>query len=164
MPVESAQIIEAPGNVIDGPGPGTANVVPGLRSASSRSPSPPSRGTVVAGNFIGTDPTKTVALGNALRGVLIHETPNNLIGATADVFSGNGPGVSIAGGGAVGSRAPAKFIGTRPGGTAAPGNAGDGLVIDGAPGNAVGRGLIAGTDKFSGALTPQVIRLERLFQ
>jgi len=53
----------------------------------------------VKGNFIGTDVTGTLALGNDALAVVINDADNNLIGGTTpgdrNLISGNGAGVRI---------------------------------------------------------------------
>ena len=64
-------------------------------------------GNVIEGNFLGTDTTGTLDLGNSLDGLLI-ESSDNTIGGTAaaarNVISGNGiDGVSLNNAGATGN-------------------------------------------------------------
>lgn len=108
---------------------------------------------VVAGNFIGTDATGTVAIGNNHHGVRIRNgAQQNLVGTDADgiadeaernVISGNGVGVALQGGAAFNVVA-GNFIGTDVTGTAALGNwigsvAGGGVGFDsGAHSNRIG--------------------------
>ncbi|MEM8499380.1 MAG: LamG-like jellyroll fold domain-containing protein [Pseudomonadota bacterium] len=56
----------------------------------------------VQGNFIGTDASRTVDLGNALEGILIEDGANNLIGGTAGndnnyVLFNDGDGIAVSG-------------------------------------------------------------------
>jgi titin len=97
---------------------------------------------VLAGNFIGTDPTGTVGLGNGL-GIDV-TTGCNLIGGTApgagNVISGNRvDGMRLEGPGATGNVVQGNFIGTDVSGTmslALP-NSNNGVVVTG-PGNTIG--------------------------
>jgi hypothetical protein len=87
----------------------------------------------VQGNYIGTDVTGSVALGNAAAGVGLI-TANNMVGGTTqqarNVISGNGrEGVYIA---AIGNFVQGNFIGTNAAGTATLGNALEGVKMDGA--------------------------------
>jgi parallel beta-helix repeat protein len=111
-------------------------------------------GNLVQGNFIGTDVTGTVDLGNSTDGVQIRGAANNTIGGiTAEarnVISGNNVrGISIQGdvnmGGsdATGNLVQGNLIGTDVTGTAALGNTHDGVVIRGAANNTIG-GTTAG--------------------
>ncbi len=110
-------------------------------------------GNVVQGNYIGTDITGTIALGNVRHGVSItHDNnstipsaSNNTVGGTAagagNLISGNGSfGVVIFGpnGGASGNFVQGNLIGTDVTGLHALGNTGDGVVLSSAPGNTVG--------------------------
>ena len=99
------------------------------------------------GNYIGTDATGTIALGNGVDGVVIDDgATNNTIGGTTaaagNVISGNvGDGVRIAGAG----HRPAtwwqgNFIGTDATGSHALGNADDGVAVD-------QRGVAGNTDR-----------------
>lgn len=100
-------------------------------------------GNIVAGNYIGIDPTGLVDVGSGLSGVRITDAPNNTIGGTSpaarNVISGNDlNGVSISGTTATGNRVQGNFIGTTSTGTADLGNTGDGVEVFGAPGNIIG--------------------------
>ena len=110
----------------------------------------------LAGNFIGTDTTGTIARGNFNRGVLIVGSTLNNIGLSAvasrNVISGNsGTGISITGGGSATIRR--ALIGTDKTGTLDLGNTQDGIRIAdssnsviGVQGNAGGRNIISGND------------------
>ena len=111
-------------------------------------------GNLAQGNFIGTDVTGTVDLGNSTDGVQIRGAANNTIGGiTAEarnVISGNNVrGISIMGdvntGGsdAMGNLVQGNLIGTDITGTAALGNTQDGVQIRGAANNTIG-GTTAG--------------------
>ncbi len=94
----------------------------------------------VQGNYIGTDTTGTVALGNGQAGVRVL---NGLVNQVIDnVISGNASGVVIEGPIAVGNRVAANKIGTDATGTTALGNRSDGVKV-GSPNNIIG-GAAAG--------------------
>ncbi|HWE35205.1 MAG TPA: right-handed parallel beta-helix repeat-containing protein [Isosphaeraceae bacterium] len=98
---------------------------------------------VVANCRIGTDQAGAVAIGNAADGVLIQDSSSNTIGGAAagagDLISGNGGnGISIAGAASTMNQAIHDRIGTDVNGTAALGNAGDGVSIQDGSGNTVG--------------------------
>ena len=85
-------------------------------------------GNLVAGNYIGTDYTGTMALGNALSGVEIADSAsNNTIGGTAagdrNVISGSPEGGVFIHGSATGNLVAGNYIGTDVTGTMALGNA-----------------------------------------
>jgi hypothetical protein len=89
-------------------------------------------GTVVQGNFIGTDVTGTVDLGNTRFGVSIFDNANTMIGGATpgagNVISGNdNSGIHI--GGAQETVVQGNFIGTDVTGTIALGNSGPGVHI-----------------------------------
>jgi hypothetical protein len=109
----------------------------------------------VQGNFIGTDVTGAVALGNGNDGVAIHDgAGNNIVGGrtgtttASNVISGNtADGVEVFGGGANSNAVQGNFIGTDVTGGVALANGNDGVAIhDGAGSNTVGGPVIvAGT-------------------
>jgi len=115
-------------------------------------------GNVVEGNFLGTDVTGTLALGNGRSGVNIYGiSQGNTIGGTTagarNVISGNGAGVWITSW--PGNLVQGNFIGTDATGTADLGNTWDGVILDGnAAGNTIGgttagaRNVISGNNRF----------------
>jgi hypothetical protein len=97
-------------------------------------------GNLIVDNYIGTDVTGTVALGNS-EGVSIEDVPNNTI--ENNVISGNSniaPGVNIGiiGGNASGNRVIGNFIGTNATGTAVLNNPQFGIGIGSGPKNIIG--------------------------
>lgn len=97
---------------------------------------------IIENNFIGTDPTGAVDLGNRGNGIFIRNSSNNLIGGTANnagnLISGNGfPGIFIGGTPADTKQnvVQANFIGTDISGTAAMPNTGGGIILGGAAEN-----------------------------
>jgi FG-GAP-like repeat len=90
-------------------------------------------GNLVQGNFIGTDVTGTVALGNANRGVSLISGANGLIGGPApgarNIISGNGDdGIRVGDGSFLVTN---NYIGTDVSGAQALGNSGDGIESSG---------------------------------
>lgn len=111
-------------------------------------------GNLVAGNFIGTDVSGTVAFIGGT-GVSIEEAPANTIGGTSaaarNVISGGGPGVEIRGEGATGNVVAGNFIGTDVHGTADLGNSGRGVFIRlDAAANTIGGGIAGAGNVISG--------------
>jgi titin len=102
----------------------------------------------VLGNLIGTDFTGTNGLGNHEDGVLIENAHDNRIGddGARNIISGNHDfGVQINHGGSFDTEVLGNYIGTDVNGTAALGNALDGVIIQGVHiGVAIGRYLLAG--------------------
>lgn len=107
---------------------------------------------VIADNYIGTDVTGTVALGNG-GGILILDVANNTV--KSNVISGNtngfpGTNITITGGNASGNRVIGNLIGTDATGTAVLFNPDFGIGIGSAPNNIIGgttteeRNIIAG--------------------
>ncbi len=118
-------------------------------------------GDVIEGNFIGTDASGTVALGNTYNGVIVY-SDNNRIGGkntfSRNIFSGNGyPGLVLSGTGAYGNVVRGNYFGTDVSGMVKLGNSQEGiLVIGGASNDTIGgtesgaRNVIAGSASGSG--------------
>jgi CSLREA domain-containing protein len=121
--------ISGPNNTVGGTTPGERNVISGNNSSGV---SISDLGNVVKGNYIGTDATGTLDLGNTTVGVLISSSGNTVGGTTAgerNVISGNNSsGVQI-GSSVTGSVVTGNYIGTDATGTAALGNSGIGVFI-----------------------------------
>ncbi len=130
-------------NLVGGTAPGARNVISGngrdgvLLCLAN--------GNRVEGNFIGTDVTGTMALGNG-QGVSIFIGNNNTVGGTAsgagNVISGNGVGVNMSGG-TTGNRVEGNFIGTDETGSLDVGNSSLGVHIRNSPSNTIG-GMVPG--------------------
>ena len=106
---------------------------------------------VVQGNYIGTDVTGTLDLGNTNQGVAVFGTTNtnNVIGGTApgagNVISGNdGHGVGISNAGTTGTLVQGNRIGTNAAGTAGIPNFRSGVRFDVSPSNNTVGGTAAG--------------------
>lgn len=100
-------------------------------------------GNLLAGTFIGTDPSGELELNNSLQGVLIEDAPGNTIGGTTtaarNLISSNHWGVDLAGPGTVNTAVQGNLIGTDISGTLALSNEVDGVRIrDGASDNLIG--------------------------
>jgi uncharacterized repeat protein (TIGR01451 family) len=107
-------------------------------------------GNQVLGNYIGTDATGAVGLGNG-GGVELEGASNTTVGGTGDgarnLISGNGfDGVSIeaSGGVATGNQVLGNYIGTDAAGTSLLGNAGYGIRVGSGAGNNTIGGTAAG--------------------
>jgi parallel beta-helix repeat protein len=104
---------------------------------------------VVEGNYIGTDPTGTVALGNTVGGVRVGAAPNNRIGGTTtaarNVISGNSQdGLELQN--SHGTVVQGNFVGTDASGTTALGNSQTGINVSNGSANT----LIGGTQPGAG--------------
>ena len=107
----------------------------------------------VAGNFIGTDVTGTLARGNSV-GVRVTGAAN-VIGGTAradrNLISGNsGDGILVSGDDAADNQIWNNFIGTKKSGNSALGNGFNGVTVENAPRTLIGDGLEAGRNVISG--------------
>ncbi len=136
-------ILAAPNNIIGGTAPGSRNVISGnqgngidLGLASS--------GTLIAGNYIGTDVTGKIAIANDGDGISTDAFPaNNIIGGTApdarNLISGNrGNGISLD---STNNRVIGNYIGTQSDGSIPLGNGGRGVSIS----SLIGSNFIGGT-------------------
>lgn len=146
------------GNIVGGTASGARNVISGNGEIGVAINSSDPTGTLVQGNFIGTEVTGTADLGNTLDGVKINGASNNTIGGTAsgagNVISGNdGDGVWILGSGSTGNLVQGNYIGTDVTGTLDLGNTFNGTRIQDAPTNTIGgtvsgaRNIISGNDE-----------------
>jgi hypothetical protein len=150
----------ATGNTIGGTAPVARNVISGNTDDGVAFTDSITSGNVIAGNYIGTDPSGNTALGNGVDGVLITLAHDNTIGGTAagagNVLSGNGvTGVSLSGVGTFGTASAnvveGNDIGTNAGGTAALPNGANGVGIgNGASGNTIGGTIVAARNIISG--------------
>jgi hypothetical protein len=111
---------------------------------------------IIQGNFIGTDATGTVALGNSLDGVSVENSGNNVIGGTtsaaANLLSGNGrEGLDINFSGATNNVVQGNLIGTDVSGTNVLGNGRSGVnIFFGAHSNIVGGTVLGARNVISG--------------
>ncbi|HXC99147.1 MAG TPA: M12 family metallopeptidase, partial [Verrucomicrobiae bacterium] len=104
---------------------------------------------VVQGNYIGTDPSGTTAIGNGLSGIGIWSGALNILvggtnARTPNLISGNGAGISVGGAGTGGVQIYGNYVGVTSNGVAALPNTGDGIYLEqGVESSAVG-GALAG--------------------
>lgn len=136
-------IFNSPGNVIGGTTPAVANVVASNGVAGIFINGLNATDNHIQGNFIGTDLTGRVSLGNVANGIHILGSPGNWIGGLApgngNVISGNRQsGIYIAGAAAEENRILRNRIGTAVEGTNALSNVQDGITVLGSPGNFIG--------------------------
>ncbi|HZR29792.1 MAG TPA: hypothetical protein VFA71_13520 [Terriglobales bacterium] len=112
---------------------------------------------IVEGNFIGTDVSGSVAVGNGLDGVRIQSgAANNIIGGisagTGNLISGNhGNGIGITLGGTTGNIVLGNLIGTNAAGTVGLANSLNGILINNnASNNTIGGQLASAANIISG--------------
>jgi hypothetical protein len=143
--VSGIEINNSTNNVIGGTNVADRNIISGndtglyivgLNSTNNR----------VLGNYIGTDVTGSVDLGNTNNGVLLYATRLNRIGgstsAARNVISGNGEsGVYLLDSLTTGNQICGNYIGTTVTGQGALSNTVDGVTIYNAPGNLIGGSL-----------------------
>ena len=154
-------IIQSPDNTIGGTTPADRNVISANENNGVSLRGPLASGNVVQGNYIGTDPSGTLNLGNITDGVFIQNAPDNLIGGTApgagNVISEDRIGVDIetypdsalgqvgtvfTGGQSDGNVVQGNRIGTDATGSQSLGNEAEGVLI------------VAGSDNLIGGTTP----------
>ncbi len=121
----------ASNNLIGGTAPGAGNLISGNTRAGILIRNGASTNTM-EGNFIGTDVTGMIDLGNGEDGVFIDESPNNTVGGAAtgagNLISGNNDdGIFIRGGASTGNVVQGNLIGTQANGTSPLGNTNDGV-------------------------------------
>lgn len=118
-------------------------------------------GTVIAGNYLGTNAAGSAVIGNSLRGVHIGEgVKNTRIGTNSDgiadaaegnLISGNLTGIWLADAGTTGNLVAGNLIGTDVTGLFDLGNAADGVLISlGATTNTIGGSDLAARNIISG--------------
>lgn len=105
-----------------------------------------SNGNSVVGNFAGTDPSGTFAIGNARAGIILESSSSNIVGGTTpaarNVSSGNtrnGVTMTLS---ANNNQVLGNYLGVDVTGTVAIPNGGDGAEIEDATGNTIGPGNV----------------------
>ncbi len=131
--LRSGVLVNAPATSIGGANALLRNLISGNAQQGINVLSP-GQGGAIQGNYIGTDASGAVALGNDFNGIRV-AAANNLVGGIgsnrANVLSGNGTdGLQVAVGGD-GVRVHSNLIGVNAAGTAALGNARHGVFVGG---------------------------------
>ncbi len=108
-------------------------------------------GNVVQNNYLGIAPDGQQIAGNRYYGILLDNSPSNLIGGSrsqGNVISGNGlGGVYVGFAGSAGNKVAGNLIGTNAAGTASVPNNLNGVYVDNAPNNLIGpNNVISGND------------------
>ncbi len=138
------------GTIVGGTTAGERNVISGNGNDGITIWSGSTTGTIVQGNYVGTDVTGTLDRGNASRGVIVSGgSDGNLIGGSTagagNVISGNGTdGVRIADVGTTGNTVAGNLIGLDAAGTAVITNDASGVYVSSAASTTIG-GLAAGS-------------------
>ena len=127
-------------DVIGGTSPGARNIISGNGNSGVLIDNDYN---LVEGNYVGTDVTGTVALGNHSHGVAIGFGIDNAVGGTAvearNVIAGNqGDGVQIISANTTGNVVEGNFIGTDATGSRGLGNGSNGVEINLSTNNTVG--------------------------
>ena len=148
----------AQNNVIGGTTAAARNIISGNQNQGVALDTAGTTGNRVSGNYIGTNPAGTAAIGNGFPGVEIFSSASgNIIGGTApgagNVISGNSfRGVTLTDAGTTGNVLAGNLIGLNAAATAALPNAGPGIqIFGGAHDNTIGstsggRNFIAGNN------------------
>ena len=144
-------------NLVGGVSATTRNVISGNLTQGIALSDPGTSGNTVSGNFIGVDPTGTMAISNGYAGIsLFNGASLNVIGGqklgAGNVLSGNGnQGLTIDGLGTTNNTVWGNLIGLNATGTAAVSNAGSGIAIfNGAQSNLLGGTAAAQRNVISG--------------
>ncbi len=140
------------GNIIGGTNPAQRNII--SANGDNGIYAHPAVETVIQGNFIGTDVTGTVALGNGGVGVVIENSSQNVVGGTTsdarNIISANGNhGVAISGRNGTGNLVEGNYIGVDVTGTQPLGNSVSGIVIADSSGHTI-RGNVSSDNGDSG--------------
>lgn len=106
-------------------------------------------GTVISGNYIGTNATGTAASPNTVDGVLISGSAANLVGGTSaaarNIISGNTwLGIEVTGAASAGNRIQGNYVGLNAAGTLAVPNMNDGIDLGGNSSYTLVGGMTAG--------------------
>jgi hypothetical protein len=113
-----------------------------------------STGNLVEGNYVGTDVSGSMSMGNSTNGVLIQNSPDNTVGGTTpgagNLISANVNGVELLGSGSVGNIVQGNLIGTDATGEQFLSNTQDGVRISAASGNTIGGTTDAARNLISG--------------
>ena len=139
--------------LVGGPDAGLGNVVSG-NARVGVGVFTGSYGVAIASNRIGTDRSGTRSVGNGIAGVLLSDSPSNVVGP-GNLVSGNGSrspgaGVWIDGPGSTGDRVVGNRVGTEVSGEFPLANQPVGILVNQASGNVIGDGSAGSGNVVSG--------------
>lgn len=151
---KGVNIAGASNNTVGGTVAAARNVISGNDDSAISIFGTSSSGNKVQGNFIGTNASGTVTIGNAGAGVIMQIAPNNTIGGTVSaarniISKSHLDGVQIFSGGSSGNLIQGNFIGTDANGTAHFGNSASGVNISGASNCTIGGTVVASRNVIS---------------
>ena len=164
--VGSGIFLGGPNNTIGGSTPSSRNVISANHYAGIDARS---AANLIAGNFIGTDATGGVALGNAFYGVSLYTATNNTIGGptatpgtgSGNVISGNAQyGVYLVDPTTTGNLIQGNLIGLNASGTAALGTGSYGVLLASSTGNTIGGSTVAGAGNVIAGASDTGIRID----
>jgi parallel beta-helix repeat protein len=137
-------IFDASNNMIGGTGLNARNVISGngFNGVDLQNSMSGADGNMIQGNFIGTDISGTLNLGNGQNGVLLDGCTDTQVGgstaAARNLISGNDRSGIRFSNRAMNNTIQGNYIGTDASGVRGLGNAGDGVFLENAPSNLVG--------------------------
>ncbi len=151
----------ASSNLIGGTSAASRNVISGNNSDGIELFGTTTKTNTIQGNFIGTDVTGTIKIGNGSpslnsgAGVKVNNAPSNTIGGTApgsaNVLSGNeANGVALSGGQGMGNVIQGNLIGTDLTGSLPVPNGADGIAINSAKNTIIGGSATGAQNVISG--------------
>jgi titin len=146
-------IYGAPGNLIGGTTASARNLISGNAELGVYLTN--SAGNTIQGNFVGTDISGTRVLGNGFEGMIVSDSPDNLVGGLTagarNLISGNGDsGMQIYGVRSVRNLVYGNFIGTDVTGNFSVYNRLDGVTIFDGISNVVGAAVLGAANLISG--------------
>jgi titin len=146
--------VQSAGNVVGGSVASARNVISGNAKNGVQLYTSAASGNSISGNYVGTDATGRLKLGNGQCGVAIDGAADNLVGgftaASRNVISANAAdGVLVADPGATGNRVWGNYVGTDARGLYKLGNGTYGVEVS-QPGNSVGAPMVRARNVISG--------------
>jgi CSLREA domain-containing protein len=139
---DGVSMLAVSGNLVGGTLPAARNLISANGASGVLINGAPASANLVQGNFIGTDISGTVGLGNVGRGVHINGGANNTVGGTSanarNIISTNGGYGVLINSGANTCVVQGNYVGTDASGNAALGNGAGGVAVSGAGGHTIG--------------------------